>query len=212
MVGYRVKFLRFTFQSYIGVILCCSNLLFIRLSDFWHTICAHVIVLFLLFLIFPVMGFYLIKVGFPFLRCIHSSALPVTVEKNLTMDVCLPVSIPRVLFCYHYYLYLRNIFWFLPETVPVSLPIIFYSRHSKCSYFSVYLTLSLLMYIYGAPCKARNFNVVYTWTYVWQRWKSSLSICCTMFQRWIYAESCTVAHMCANTLLATKITLITNGI
>jgi hypothetical protein len=34
------------------------------------------------------------------------------------------------------------------------------------------LTLSLLMsYIYGAPCKARNFNVVYIWTYVWQRWK-----------------------------------------
>jgi hypothetical protein len=32
------------------------------------------------------------------------------------------------------------------------------------------LTLSLLMsYIYGAPCKAKNFNVVYVWTYVWQR-------------------------------------------
>jgi hypothetical protein len=39
---------------------------------------------------------------------------------------------------------------------------------------TVVLTLSLLMsYIYGAPCKARNFNVVYIyiyiWTYVWQR-------------------------------------------
>jgi hypothetical protein len=32
------------------------------------------------------------------------------------------------------------------------------------------LTLSLLMsYIYGAPSKARNFNVVYIRTYVWQR-------------------------------------------
>jgi hypothetical protein len=32
------------------------------------------------------------------------------------------------------------------------------------------LTLNLLMScIYGAPCKARNFNVVYVWTYVWQR-------------------------------------------
>jgi hypothetical protein len=32
------------------------------------------------------------------------------------------------------------------------------------------LTLSLLMsYIYGFPCKARKFNVVYIWTYVWQR-------------------------------------------
>jgi hypothetical protein len=32
------------------------------------------------------------------------------------------------------------------------------------------ITLSLLMsHISGAPCKARNFNVVYIWTYVWQR-------------------------------------------
>jgi hypothetical protein len=32
------------------------------------------------------------------------------------------------------------------------------------------LILSLLMsYIYGAPCKTINFNVVYIWTYVWQR-------------------------------------------
>jgi hypothetical protein len=31
------------------------------------------------------------------------------------------------------------------------------------------LTLTLLMsYIYGASCKARNFNVVYIRTYVWQ--------------------------------------------
>src|SRR5215468_9089705 len=47
------------------------------------------------------------------------------------------------------------------------------------------LTLRLLMsYIYGAPSKARNFNVIYTyiWTYVWQHSKPSLSICCTMFQ------------------------------
>jgi hypothetical protein len=34
----------------------------------------------------------------------------------------------------------------------------------------------------GAPCKARKFNVVYTWTYVWQRSKPSLSTCCTKFQ------------------------------
>jgi hypothetical protein len=75
------------------------------------------------------------------------------------------------------------------------------------------LTLSLLMlYIYGAPCKARNFNVVYIWTYVWQRWKPYLSICCTMFQRWINAESYPVAQLCVNTLLVTKINLITDGI
>ena len=35
------------------------------------------------------------------------------------------------------------------------------------------LTLRLLMsYIYGAPIKVRNANVVYIWTYVWQRWNS----------------------------------------
>ena len=32
------------------------------------------------------------------------------------------------------------------------------------------ITVRLLMsYIYGAPSKARNSNVVYIWTYVWQR-------------------------------------------
>ena len=36
--------------------------------------------------------------------------------------------------------------------------------------FHLFLTLRLLMsYIYGAPSKARNANVVYIWTYVWQR-------------------------------------------
>jgi hypothetical protein len=34
----------------------------------------------------------------------------------------------------------------------------------------IILTLSLLMsYIYEAPCKTRNINVVCIWTYVWQR-------------------------------------------
>ena len=36
------------------------------------------------------------------------------------------------------------------------------------SYWRI-LTLRLLIsYIYGAPSKARNANVVYIWTYVWQ--------------------------------------------
>jgi hypothetical protein len=52
------------------------------------------------------------------------------------------------------------------------------------------------MYIYGAPCKARNFNIVYT-------------VYGPMF---VNAESYPVAHLCVNTLLATKITLITDGI
>jgi hypothetical protein len=66
------------------------------------------------------------------------------------------------------------------------------------------LTLNLLMsYIYGARCKARNFNVVYIRTYVWQHWKPSLSICCTMFQHWINAESFPVSQLCVNILPAT---------
>jgi hypothetical protein len=76
----------------------------------------------------------------------------------------------------------------------------------------VRLTLNLLSYIYGAPCKARNFNVVYIWTYIWQHWKPSLSICCTMFQHWINAGSFPVSQSCVNTLPATKITVITDGI
>jgi hypothetical protein len=75
------------------------------------------------------------------------------------------------------------------------------------------LTLSLLMsYICGAPCKARHFNVVYIWTYVWQRWKPSLSICCAMFQHWINAGSYPVSQLCVNTLPDNKVTLITGGI
>jgi hypothetical protein len=61
-----------------------------------------------------------------------------------------------------------------------------------------------MSYIHGAPCKARNFNVVYIWTYVWQR--------CTMFQHWVNAERYPVSQLCVNTLPATKIALITDGI
>jgi hypothetical protein len=85
-------------------------------------------------------------------------------------------------------------------------------RPSWSHLHAVNLTLSLLMsYIYGAPCKARNFNIVYTWTYVWQRWKPPLSICCTMFQHWTNAESYPVSQLCVNSLLTTKVTLITDG-
>jgi hypothetical protein len=93
-------------------------------------------------------------------------------------------------------------------------PILTLSLHSRlCIRQGNLLTLSLLMlYIYGAPCKARHFNVVYIWTYVWQRWKPPLSICCTMFQHWINAQSFPVSQLCVNTLPATKITLITEGV
>jgi hypothetical protein len=84
MAGRRVKFLRFTFSSYIGGSLYCFKLFLIRNSDFFHRVCVHVFVLFLL-LIFPVIAFYLIRIHFPFLRCLHSSLLPAAVEKNLTI-------------------------------------------------------------------------------------------------------------------------------
>jgi hypothetical protein len=75
------------------------------------------------------------------------------------------------------------------------------------------LTLSLLMsYVYGAPFKAKHFKLVYIWTYVWQRRKPFFSICCTMFQHWIKTENYPVEQLCINTLLATKATLITDGI
>ena len=46
------------------------------------------------------------------------------------------------------------------------------TKHNKTNWHvkGLTLTLRLLMsYIYGAPSKARNANVVYIWTYVWQR-------------------------------------------
>jgi hypothetical protein len=48
-------------------------------------------------------------------------------------------------------------------------------------------------------------SYIYVWTYVWQRGKPFLSICCTMFQQWINAESHPVAQLCVNTLPATKV-------
>ena len=45
-----------------------------------------------------------------------------------------------------------------------------YCESHRWSHAKQKLTLRLLMsYIYGAPSKARNANVVYIWTYVWQR-------------------------------------------
>jgi hypothetical protein len=40
----------------------------------------------------------------------------------------------------------------------------------------------------------------------------AVSICCTMFQHLINAESYPVAQLCVNTLSATKVTLIAGGI
>jgi hypothetical protein len=71
-----------------------------------------------------------------------------------------------------------------------------------------------VVYIYGAPCKATNFNVVYVRTsmYTFGNAESRLFLFAAQFQHWINAESYPVAQLCVNTFLATKITLITHGI
>jgi hypothetical protein len=56
----------------------------------------------------------------------------------------------------------------------------------------------IIIIIYGAPCKARNFNVIYIHGPTFGNAESRL---------FLFA-----AQLCVNTLLATKATLITDGI
>ena len=79
--------------------------------------------------------------------------------------------------------------------------------HISCS------TLSLLMsyiyiYIYGAPSKARNANVVYISTCVWQRWKPSLCYLLHNISTLYIVEWFPLYQLCENTLPATKVALI----
>jgi len=58
----------------------------------------------------------------------------------------------------------------LKKTGTIRRPLGVYALSTPPLIFIFYLTLRLLIsYIYGAPSKARNANVVYIWTYVWQR-------------------------------------------
>jgi len=58
---------------------------------------------------------------------------------------------------------------FLEEGSPYSMTVKL-NRFGFITLLILLLTLRLLIsYIYGAPSKARNTNVVYIWTYVWQR-------------------------------------------
>jgi hypothetical protein len=67
------------------------------------------------------------------------------------------------------------------------------------------LTLSQLMYIYGAPCKARKFNVVYIYGPTFGNAESRLSLFAAQcFKHWINAESFPVSQLWVNTLPATK--------
>jgi hypothetical protein len=77
-----------------------------------------------------------------------------------------------------------------------------------------YIHIYIYIYIYGAPCKARNFNVVYT-CYMDL---SSATLKAVSFyllhnvSTLNNAERFPVSQLCVNTLTATKVTLITNGI
>jgi hypothetical protein len=60
------------------------------------------------------------------------------------------------------------------------------------------LTLYIFIYMYGLTFGNTESRL--------------FSICSTMFQHWINAESFPVSQFCVNTLLATKVTPITDGI
>jgi hypothetical protein len=66
-----------------------------------------------------------------------------------------------------------------------------------------------MSYIYGAPFKARNFNVVSR--YMDLRLATLKAASFYLLHR-INAESFPVSQLCVNTLPATKIVLITSGI
>jgi hypothetical protein len=74
------------------------------------------------------------------------------------------------------------------------------------------LTLSLLMsYIYGAPCKVRNFNVIYIYVYM-DLSLAGLKAVSFYLLHWNNAENYPVALLFVNTLPATKVNLTTDGI
>jgi hypothetical protein len=58
-------------------------------------------------------------------------------------------------------------------------------------YFGAYLTLSLLIwYIYGAPCKARNFNVVYKRVYMDLRLATLKAVCFYLLHNVLTLNQC----------------------
>jgi hypothetical protein len=74
-----------------------------------------------------------------------------------------------------------------------------------------------MSYIYGAPCKARSFNVVCMYIYIY-----GLTFGNADSRLFLFAAQCfntgsmqkvfPVSQLCVNTLPATKTTVITNGI
>jgi hypothetical protein len=83
---------------------------------------------------------------------------------------------------------------------------------------NVILNLSPLMsyiLVYGAPCKARNFNVVYIYIYMDLRLATLKAVSFYLLHNVLtlnHEEIYPVSQLCVNTLLATKVNLITYGI
>ena len=95
-------------------------------------------------------------------RSKRSSQLPLSSAMNYALNTLHPVEI----LTFHLSIRHCNISWGFDDGVRITDTISF----SGLCPSSIFLTLRLLMsYIYGAPSKARNANVVYIWTYVWQR-------------------------------------------
>jgi hypothetical protein len=69
-----------------------------------------------------------------------------------------------------------------------------------------------MSYIYGAPYKARNFNVIHIYGPTIGNAESRPFLFAAQCFNTINADSYPVAQLCVNTLLAAKVTLITDGI
>jgi hypothetical protein len=71
------------------------------------------------------------------------------------------------------------------------------------------------IYIYGATCKARNFNVVYIYIYMDLRLATLKPVFFYLLHNVSTLNQCRkfpMSKLCVNTLAATKVTLITDGI
>jgi hypothetical protein len=68
-----------------------------------------------------------------------------------------------------------------------------------------------MSYIYGAPCKGKHFNVIYIYGPMFWNAESRLFLFSARFNIELM-QSYPVSQLCVNTLPATKVTLITNGI
>ena len=82
----------------------------------------------------------------------------------------------------------------------------------SCVYIYIYIYIYMELLVKPEMLMSCIYIYIYmcVWTYVWQRRKPPLSICCTMFQHWINAKWLSVSQLCVDTLPASKVTLISH--